>query len=117
MLNDLVGNLFKHLTKNVREVQRSQRLGAQAITGAFATTEVEAGLVSIRCRHLNMAATLIISIKEIESTEALKGIGRDKQAGRFSSPWQMWSEELKFKNNDLSLQRDIKLPPWENGIS
>jgi ribonuclease HI len=99
-------------------LNRAQKIGALAITGAFRTVatavaEAEASILSIRERHSQGAAKLWINIHTLPGTHPL-ALKKIRATVRFVSPLQKISRAVEGTQADrMETIQEYAIPPWE----
>jgi hypothetical protein len=121
---DYASNVWGHACgdKGIALINRAQRVGAQAITGAFRTVatavaEAEAHIQSVHTRHQYRAAKLWITIATLSKTNPITRICTKERRG-FKSPLQ------RIANNYQEIPTDRAktilpycIAPWEKRLS
>jgi ribonuclease HI len=99
-------------------LNRAQKIGALAITGAFRTVavavaEAEASIYPIRERHAQAAARLWINIHTLPGTHPL-AIKKFRTTVRFTSPLQKIARVAEGARVDhMETIHEYAIPPWE----
>ena len=121
---DYASSVWKHASgwKAMPAMNRVQRIGAQAITGAFCTVataiaEAEASIRTIRERHSERAIKLWINLRTLPRTNPLARLGV-RVFRRFTSPLQ----KIAQAQSDISTERTeviqaYVIAPWENRVN
>jgi hypothetical protein len=118
---DYASNVWMHAVHEcgMAVLNRAQRIGAQAITGAFGTVavaiaEAEAYLPPIRQRHFERAAKLWIGIQTFPVTHPLRRV-RTRAFQRFLSPLQRIA--LLFQpTSKIETIQPFAVAPWQKRI-
>ena len=97
---------------DLSEMNRVQKVGAQAITGAFRTVatavlEAEAGIRTVDARHCRKALKFWIDIHTLQPSHPLANL-KTKQYRRFRSPLQ----QLAYKHQHIPIDRMEKVSPY-----
>ncbi len=115
---DYAANVWMHACgeKAVSWLNRAQKTGALAITGAFRTVatavaEAEASIIPIRQRHAQGAAKLWINIHTLPKTHPL-AVGKIRRTVRFVSPLQRVAHAIEGIQVDrMETIREYAIPP------
>jgi hypothetical protein len=116
---DYASNVWRYAcgTGPQATLERAQRIGAQAITGAFRTVatvvaEAEAGVRTIRERWRDKATRMWTNLQSRPGNEVLLRAGR-MTTQRFISPMQrMAAEQGEAPEDRMETIRPYALPPW-----
>jgi ribonuclease HI len=117
---DYAANVWMHACgeKALSWLNRAQKIGALAITGAFRTVatavaEAEASILPIRERHAQGAVRLWINIHTLPKTHPL-ALKKIRTTVRFMSPVQKIARTMEGIQVDrMETIREYAIPPWE----
>jgi ribonuclease HI len=117
---DYAANVWMHACgeKVLGWLNRAQKTGALAITGAFRTVattvaEAEASILPIRERHAQGAVRLWINIHTLPKTHPL-ALKKIRTTVRFMSPVQKIARMMEGIQVDrMEIIREHAIPPWE----
>ena len=117
---DYAANVWMHACgeRALSWLNRAQKLGALAITGAFRTVatavaEAEASIPPVRERHARGAVRLWINIHILPGTHPL-ALKKIRATVRFMSPVQKIAIAMEGVQVDrLETIREYAIPPWE----
>ena len=119
---DYASNVWMHAVHEsaMSLLNRAQKVGAQAVTGAFHTValpvaESEASIRPIRQRHFHRAIKLRIGVQTFPDTHPLKKL-QTRVFRRFLSPLQRIAQ-LHHPTTDIETIQPFALPPWEKRIA
>jgi hypothetical protein len=119
---DYASNVWMHTAKEaaIGVLNRAQRIGAQAITGAFHTVsvaiaEAEAYIRPIQQRQRERAIKLSVRIQCLSDTHPLRKV-RTKPCRRFLSPLQ-WIGLLYRLLHKIETIQPFAVSPWQKRIS
>lgn len=120
---DYASNVWMHACGSATRspMNRVQRIGAQAITGAFRTVavaiaEAEASIRTVRERHTERATKLWVSLRTLPNTNPLSRLGKGVFR-RFISPLQKIA--LAHRTTPMDRMETIQpyaIPPWEDRV-
>ena len=125
---DYASNVWRHacIDRRAKMLDRVQRIGAQAIIGAFSTTatavaEAEAHIGSVRERHWKRAARLWTELQTLPDTNPLHRIAirlrRGLKTRNYRSPFQQVASVLSLTSlEQLETTHAFALAPWENRL-
>jgi hypothetical protein len=118
---DYASNVWMHAVheSTMSQLNRAQKIGAQAVTGAFhtvalAVAEAEAYIRPIRQRQLERATTLYIGIQTFPDTHPIKKL-KTRPFQRFLSPLQRIAQ-LHQPPSLIETIRPFAAAPWEKRI-
>ena len=117
---DYAANVWMHACgeKALSWLNRAQKTGALAITGAFRTVatavaEAEASIPSIRQRHAQGAAKLWINLHTLPRTHPLSSM-KTGRTMRFVSPLQKIARAMdEIQVDRMETIHEYAVPPWE----
>lgn len=119
---DYASNVWMHAcgTAAMPSLNRVQKVGAQAITGAFRTVatavaEAEANIRTIHERHTERAIKLWIDLRSLPNTHPLSRLGL-RAHRRFVSPLQKIAGVRRISADRMELIQPYPVPPWEDRI-
>lgn len=121
---DYAPNVWTHACggKAMALMNRIQRLGAQAVTGAFRTVatavaEAEASIRTVSERHAERATRLWVNLRTLPDTNPLSKLN-NRQFRRFASPLQKIAEaHLGTPTERMEIIRPYVIAPWEERLS
>jgi hypothetical protein len=102
-------------------LDKAQRAGAQAITGAFRTVavavaEAEAGIQPVQERHTQAAIRYWINLQTLPRAHPLATL-KVKAYRRFASPMQKIAQaQGEIAPERMEVIREFALPPWRNRV-
>jgi len=102
-------------------MNRVQRIGAQAITGAFRTVataigEAEASIRTVRERHAERATKLWVSLRTLPQTNPLSRLGT-RVFQRITSPLQKIARAHRHTPTDrMEVIQPYVVTPWEDRL-
>ncbi|EAQ93099.1 predicted protein [Chaetomium globosum CBS 148.51] len=116
---DYAANVWMHACgeKALSWLNRAQKIGALAITGAFRTAatavvEAEASIYPVRERHVQAAASLWINIHTLPGTHPL-AMKKVRTTVRFVSPLQKIARVAEGVRVDrMETIQEYAVPPW-----
>ena len=118
---DYASNVWMHAVHEsaMSLLNRAQKIGAQAVTGAFhtvalAVAEAEAYIRPIRQRHFHRAIKLHIGIQTFPDTHPLKKL-QTRAFQRFLSPLQRIAQ-LHHPTSLIETIQPFAVAPWEKRI-
>jgi ribonuclease HI len=103
-------------------MNRVQKVGSQAITGAFSTVatavgEAEASIQTIRERHAEKATKLWVNLRTLPRTNPLARLGI-RECQRFTSPLQKIAHAHRGVPTDrMETIQPYVITPWEDRVS
>ncbi|KAJ3454196.1 hypothetical protein MRS44_018090 [Fusarium solani] len=108
--------------KELTWLNRAQKMGAQAITGAFRTVsravaEAEAGIQTVDGRHAQAGMNLYINVRTLPKTHPLATL-KVSVSRRYLSPLKRLA--LAFEKSGIERMETIQayaVPPWHNRVS
>jgi hypothetical protein len=105
----------------IKAIDRVQRIGAQAIIGAFSTVamavaEVEAGILTAQERFARRAAKLWINLRTLPKSHPLRRIGTYSFRRFISPPHQIAAIHQKIPVDRLETIYPFTLAPWEEQL-
>src|SRR4029434_8067852 len=108
--------------KELTWLNRAQKMGAQAITGAFRTVsravaEAEAGIQTVDGRHAQAGMKLYINVRTLPKTHPLATL-KVSVSRRYLSPLKRLA--LAFEKSGIERMETIQayaVPPWHNRVS
>ena len=121
---DYASNVWMHVCgeKTLANMNRAQKIGAQAITGCFRTVataigEAESSIRTIHERHAEKAVQFWANITTLHRNHPLSRVAIGRERKRFTSPLQ----KIKRTFKDISIGRmktiqPYTIPPWEPRI-
>jgi ribonuclease HI len=120
---DYASNVWMHAcgAKGTKYLNRIQKQGAIAVTGAFRTVatavaEAEAGIQPFHNRRLGKATKLWIDIQTLPKANPLVKLGTT-MTRRFKSPLQRIAQPLEaIKTERIETIQAFTLPPWTGRI-
>jgi hypothetical protein len=120
---DYASNVWMHACgcKGMALMNRIQRIGAQAVTGAFRTVatavaEAEASIRTIGERHAERATRLWVNIRTLPKTNPLSKLNT-KELRRFTSPLQRIAQAHQNTPTDrIEVIQPYVIPPWEERL-
>jgi hypothetical protein len=120
---DYASNIWMHACGSaaMASLNRVQRVGAQAITGAFRTVavavaETEASIRTVRERHADRATKLWVELHTLPRTNPLSRL-RTKECQRFTSPLQKIGQAHEDISADgVEMIQGYAISPWEPRI-
>ncbi|PNH26387.1 hypothetical protein VD0002_g9480 [Verticillium dahliae] len=120
---DYASNVWMHArrAKGTGWLNKAQRVGAQAITGAFRTVatavaEAEAGIRAIGERHKRAATRLCIDLRTLPRAHPLAAL-RNKASKRYLSPMQgIAAMVTEMSTERMEVIHEYALRPWTDRI-
>ena len=120
---DYASNIWMHAcgSSAMASLNRVQRVGAQAIIGAFRTVavavaEAEASIRTVRERHADRAATLWVGLHTLPKTNPLSRL-RTTVCRRFTSPLQKIAQAHEdLPTDSVETIREYAISPWQQRI-
>jgi hypothetical protein len=120
---DYASNIWMHACRSVAmaSLNRVQRVGAQAITGAFRTVavavaEAEASIRTVRERHADRAVKLWVGLHTLPATNPLSRL-RTMVCRRFTSPLQKIAQAYETVPVDgVEIIQEYAISLWEQRI-
>ena len=120
---DYASNVWTHAlrAKHVAWMNKAQRMGAQAITGAFRTVAMtvavaEANIQTVEERHRQAITRLCVNLRTLPTTHPLAAL-RNSATRRFVSPMQKIVTTLQEVQTDrMEVIHEYALPPWTSRI-
>ena len=123
-VTDYACEVWKHACglKGMALLARVQRIGAQAVTGAFRTVatavaEAEASIRSVTARHSSKATSFWVNINTLPPSHPMTKL-RTRRCRRFASPLQkivQENEALKVKG--VEIIKPYTIQPWEGRLN
>jgi hypothetical protein len=102
-------------------MNRIQRVGAQAITGAFRTVatavaEAEASICTVGERHAERATKLWVNLRTLPETNPLAKLNT-RELRRFTSPLQRIAHAYQYTPTDrMKVIQTYVIAPWEGRL-
>jgi hypothetical protein len=120
---DYASNVWMHAcgTVGMASLNRVQRVGAQAVIGAFRTVavavaEIEASIRTVRERHADRAAKLWVDLHTLPKTNPLSRLGT-RVFRKFISPLQKIAQAHEGVPTDaVETIQEYAISPWEQRI-
>ncbi|KAJ6439086.1 reverse transcriptase [Purpureocillium lavendulum] len=120
---DYASNVWMHArrAKETGWLNKAQRIGAQAIIGAFRTVatavaEAEASIQTIEERHRQAATRLCVNLRTLPQTHPLAAL-RNKASRRYLSPMQgIASMVARASTERMEIIHEYALRPWTKRI-
>ncbi|KAJ6437977.1 srebp cleavage activating protein [Purpureocillium lavendulum] len=120
---DYASNVWMHArrAKETGWLNKAQRVGAQAIIGAFRTVatavaEAEANIQTIEERHRRVATRLCVNLRTLPQTHPLAAL-RNKASRRYLSPMQgIASMVARASTERMEVIHEYALRPWTKRI-
>jgi hypothetical protein len=117
---DYASNVWMHACgcKGMALINRIQRVGAQAITGAFRTVatavaEAEASIRTVGERHAEKATKLWVNLRTLPETNPFSKLNT-RELRRFTSPLQRIAHAHQYTPTDrMEVIQPYVIAPWE----